>query len=1699
MKRNAFTRVFAALLCLVLTISLLPADLLGEWLGDLLPSTNAAALNITPDSRGKVRIDGLYYIRSKANPEMVITPYSYLGDITFGRELYATAIDSTKFDLQTFIFRQDYRRAENADYYVNRSHMLGSFRPLRALYQPQVSTTTNVNFYVRSSNDAANPGKISIERTNEGSATANTLPEDCTIDGSPENSGFLWTFFPVGDIDPETGIYTIYIQAYNANNANHSYRMTYNGAGAKVTLAAQSSAVEQQWELVPVHVPENMWKIDGVTGFIESSLSGNSTYTSADGDVLSIGSAAALVGAIDTFQSGPAWDRHWTFVKTSLGYYSIIHNGTNRYLVSTGIGLYAKANFGNHAYPSGENYALPSLAEQWMIVPTAVTTTNNGSMFGAVTDVTFSIINAQTGLALYVTGNISANDAVSLQGCRKNYTTEQSWRIKDGSKITTTADGAYSLLSGRDSASTNVYFDTFDRGKTMVLPMQIYDYAVDQVLFDNLTDGLPFNSSFELGAPTATLKSIARNGKTIWYPEFGQTDITNLASKLETACEGWVATSTGGSTQWYSDTSFILPDWNTQRKDLQTVIREHGITDVGTWAATSAKAASLIGTWNEVKANVTTYMDMAYFLLNSLLIPDSWNYPQYTFNGIELTAVMDNTGKQGYIFDASFATSAAPTYLAGTSVAYDFDNGKVYNTSAVGKAVKGDGTDYHQFNPIYAGREVVKNDVYYIMAFQGNFVYHADDNAFFDFIGDDDAILYINNQMIANMDDGAEKKITLNDLVDEAWSVKNGGGTYNGKTYANLSASEKAYIDAMALNEGDRVDLDFFNIARTNTKAQLRVFTNMILGDTSLEAQKTAYQNGTEIPYGGVVEKTQPIEYGFELRNNSNFNFYNLQFNDPAIGVTMNKNGLTVANGYNGVRVFDKNGGTLEAADLSIEVREYYANSDEVKATYTVANPTRLGALMENMAFNGKTTGLLSNYSIFIRGIYYKMSAADIDAARFKNTVTAVADDGKQGDAATGFSIEALSTMLIRISGEPFFLQWAGKNLVISKNDFVTKMLATNQYEEDAANGLTVANVTSIGLCNERGTDTSYQLGVTIDSNYTITFSHADTGAHHHTLKVNYTSGGNTYSLIAAFPVFAFDVVDKPFVLDYGLAVNFSQAQVLEGDTLTASGISTQYNIVGMTATAPSYANNNISFTKDADGVIQGTYGTFKLANGQLTYTPSKFMSGADSIWIAIGVSRAGAVTTLKTSVDTTNEVQLYKKVTVLPSNVVYYEDSMTGSIQYTDFNEIENLGSLDTSLSTGQDSAQDVIYGYDDGAYAKSEDVAVSGQGCVKLPVIDMNTEAVKFTFTGTGFELLSRTNAYDSATMLIYVTDPDGKTNIYPVISRFEQLNGNGKDEVFQVPIFHLKNGKFGKYTVVVKGLPMQEYDQNGVVIPGSLKNSYIYVDGIRVYNPLNDDSLTSLYGEEKDAQFIEIHDMILGTDKTDSDPIRAAVATYNETSGKVNAFTLGNYYYLENSEGLFSGNLGGLHELKSIGPNNEVYLRSANGSYVLVFYVKETAANQGLLHIGIHDVHDSKFDGTTAENLESSVYYGTANGWATLCNKIKHGTEQYYEINLAQCPSYNGYYQVALKVQGFVSFSNIKYKNLTFMEFNSVAPGTTITYNADGTMTLTQGNGSTSVMNASNFFNLMAVEAQTEKTAIVPTVPKNTIFIDGDTENV
>lgn len=1120
--------------------------------------------------------------------------------------------------------------------------------------------------------------------------------------------------------------------------------------------------------------------------------------------------------------------------------------------------------------------------------------------------------------------------------------------------------------------------------------------------------------------------------------------------------------------------------------DLATALRKR-ITELGSYGATSNKVASgqkLVGTWEECSDNISTYYDAAYFLLNSIFVSGSYNKPMSDYNYLVLSKGTATDGRETYIFDAGFSDNANAA-SAKSSVQYDTANGTIRNTSAAGKTefcYQGDlWTTFYPFLPIVDGSGSNTNGVTttpyfkdpgvqasenltgqytnrnfnFALVSEGEFVYHEEDNLFFDFEGDDDVYLFINNKLVMDI-----------------------GGAHS---IAKETVELNEYKNDLDLKDGEVYSFKFFYLERHGFGANMRINTNIRVTDPKMTTEKTAYQSGSQVEYGGVVDKTLPVEYGFAMTNNGNVNLYNLTFTDNTIGIKLDPtNGLTTT----GSQICDVNGEKLDVTDLVAYVDGFDQTTHAKLDTITVkfANETELKNFLTSLNSGSVVesgAGLWPKSTVTIRGFAYRLTEAQIQAGVFDNVVDTTATPGITGTPLTG-----QDQMRVFVPSDPMYYQWANHALSITKEKLVADVLAAADQAGNALAGkvpnLRADNVTKIEEVLSNGNTTDYQ-NVSISDN-DLTVNYLTPGSYLFRVKISYDAN---QSVVVPVLVNVADVKDSVFVLDYGLTAELTQKnELFKDDSLNVPGRDNTHSMLGVGNTEPSYNPNNISFTAASGNKLDGLYGTYTLDGTSLKYKPTKFMEGLDTMWLAVDVREKDATASAIGNVNINKEVQMYKSVTVLPATVVYYEDDFP-AIKYETVvgNTIETLGSGSSDKTQSVDQSEQ--YGHDD-TYAGSSNTEMSG-GSLHTIAINAKGVVASFQFKGTGFELIARTNAKDSATISVKVYDKNNNLvkNI-PVITEFDNGADGGSEGIYQVPIIRVDGLACDQYTVKISGVPARDYNVklNENEEPPII-TTYLYLDGLRIFQPMG--ATNKHYSQEENgATFAEIRDLIVnGTAaaaKLEGDTMTVSTGTVTWTENRNGTHNDGSEY---------TGNVvSSVNDYLTEGPNNEVYMNGSTTNSALVFYVKKTAgAEVHNLQIAVHAVDAGLFTGTNSTGMSAALQVGIAkNGtyaWTPLAT-VTSATEQYYTIDLTDCPTDGqGRIQIAVKVKsGMVSFTSLKYNGLTIESIGG--PATTLYYK-DGILTEKTtapdtGEETENQVDPANYANFASVSQQMRATAVV-----------------
>lgn len=294
----------------------------------------------------------------------------------------------------------------------------------------------------------------------------------------------------------------------------------------------------------------------------------------------------------------------------------------------------------------------------------------------------------------------------------------------------------------------------------------------------------------------------------------------------------------------------------------------------------------------------------------------------------------------------------------------------------------------------------------------------------------------------------------------------------------------------------------------------------------------------------------------------------------------------------------------------------------------------------------------------------------------------------------------------------------------------------------------------------------------------------------------------------------------KTYVLDYGKPVNLNAQDWGIGSisTLNGDGMHRFYSPVW-------------NLTED--------HGKVSVTQSGLTYTPTTMnWDGYDNLYVfGKQIAEDGA------------ENQ-WSRVTVMPANSVYYEDtfvtdSNTGKvgIEYTgDWEQVGTSGGNTQTVDDGQP------YGWEE-----SYDDITFSDGCAHCVTASDDDEVAQasFTFTGTGVDVYSRTNM---TTGTVYaVLEPQFESENAKVQRLIvDHLAVSG--DYYQIPTVSFQNLEYGEYKVTI------------MVTTAAEGRSTYYLDGVRVYNPIQgleeDQLVQDAYGadHELNAVFQEVRDILV-----------------------------------------------------------------------------------------------------------------------------------------------------------------------------------------------------------------------------------------------
>lgn len=490
---------------------------------------------------------------------------------------------------------------------------------------------------------------------------------------------------------------------------------------------------------------------------------------------------------------------------------------------------------------------------------------------------------------------------------------------------------------------------------------------------------------------------------------------------------------------------------------------------------------------------------------------------------------------------------------------------------------------------------------------------------------------------------------------------------------------------------------------------------------------------------------------------------------------------------------------------------------------------------------------------------------------------------------------------------------------------------------------------------------------------------------------VNYEGTTDKGNFTGKITVLTYQATDKVYVFDYGLESNIAETNA-NGDGLFQGGKFYNEEAKGDMATSaklgtitPAEENTQTTISSGSNNAIDSD----GKADSPVTFKPVAFMDKVENYNYTADITKNGATLDSK---DPETGTTVHGTIKTMPASVVYYEDNFENGVKVIAENGTTIVN--DTPIKLSQSNSQTELYGHDN-AYA---DIA-NNDSAGSSTEMTVGAKAT-FTFKGTGFDLISRTSG-TSGSIVYKVKNMDTSTVVtYGAVDTYYN-NGN----LYQLPVISIKDLTYGKYEVTLL-VPKSNME----------KASTFYLDGVRIYNPLNDNDEkdkkemdASYIKNEVSAETTSIRKMILGDCEITENGIKDDSGSYI-TSAEVKGSTSSILYCAEDASNMsFLGEVNqedmnkgasvtyssSLAEYLRRGPSNEVYLTGATG---IGFVVKADETKDSTLQVEAKKVDMSTESDETAskETILSMVTKTTDDSYAKKeISAINTKTAMYYNI--------------------------------------------------------------------------------------------------------
>lgn len=549
------------------------------------------------------------------------------------------------------------------------------------------------------------------------------------------------------------------------------------------------------------------------------------------------------------------------------------------------------------------------------------------------------------------------------------------------------------------------------------------------------------------------------------------------------------------------------------------------------------------------------------------------------------------------------------------------------------------------------------------------------------------------------------------------------------------------------------------------------------------------------------------------------------------------------------------------------------------------------------------------------------------------------------------------------------------------------------------------------------------------NASYTVTSNSEGTG----TLEINDTkpiSGSNdTYSTrivsqdrncantTVAFGVYLTDQTPESrdplkrdqIVMDYG---KFIQVDVTEGEAEGAT-----YKPVGFVQ-YNSATNVNQTYLQDGGKTSIGVSGSFSLvtnADGEqvVQYTPSAMLSTVEKVFVVVQVTPTNAPG---------DAYRMLNELDIIPATVMLYETDFADTA-FTFQNGVDGGSEwlfAGTSSETGQVQNDGTIgvnqtYGFDS-TYADADDKTYSNGTSYwvegnKATDDGSCTTTATFSFTGTGFDIISRTGEQQGQ-IRVTVTDEDGQE-----VKKIKVLNkSETKWELYQIPVVSVNDLTYGTYQVMIEVYQKLEY--TSTVLKPLERGGQFFFDAVRIYSPINASASANATSDAGIAYAAYVQD---GEASNQIFEVRKSLIDgqtfWDDGSGEeYEGAVFVDRYQGTATEGVYT-----IANYEAIGPNNEVYLSPGQG---IAFEIKSNEIPASI------DIGAKSADGNPV-TMSANIASSNNEAGVGVAENIVSSTAQYYDLmkeadcTLADIFATDSAYVVILNIgdSGVLSITDLK----------------------------------------------------------------------------